>query len=294
MELSLKNVLSLYGLQDFQTTKVVRHKDRRLELATGAGLFELLERRINGKPLIEWYQSIQSKNVFKACERIISFYSNYHAQTVLLGVFTCRGFAGGDLPPRLPHPIFYEDAHFHYDLERDARFSDLENRLVIEWGESHINWHQHLHNKDKAVLEILPIGYLMPFPGFDRVMLTFAQLRYLVQHEMGNREWVQRLAGVNGIYLITDQKDSEQYVGAAYGESSDVGGIWGRWRQYATTNGTGGNLGLTEKLLKCPDKAHDLLFSILQITDKSSRTAVLKLEQTWKEKLGTHVHGLNR
>jgi hypothetical protein len=291
--LSLKRILSLYGLEDFSTTKVLRHQDPSLMADTKMSMFELLQRKFEGKPLLEWYQEVQRDDVFNGCSRVVSFYNNRHGQTILMGVFDCRGKTDELLPPGLPER-FHQDSNYRYVLERDVRFAELENRLVINWGNAHISWHQHLRDKDKEVLEILPSGYLKPFPGFDQVMLTFAELSYLVRHAAGNRDWMNRLAGVNGVYLITDQEDGEQYIGSAYGASSDVGGIWGRWRQYALTDGTGDNVGLAEKLAKNPGKAYHLLFSILQITDKSSEKAVQKLEKLWKDKLGTRVHGLNR
>lgn len=292
-KLSLKRLLSLYGLDDFSATKVLRHQDPSLMADTGMSMFELLQRKFEGKPLLEWYQEVQRDDVFRRCSRVVSFYNNRHGQTILMGVFNCDGKTDEPLPVDLPKR-FYQDSNYRYVFKRDARFAELENRLVIDWGSAHISWHQHLRDRDKAVLEILPAGYLKPFPGFDQVMLTFAELSYLVEHSAGNVDWTRRLAGVNGVYLITDQQDGEQYIGSAYGASSDVGGIWGRWRQYVLTHGSGDNIGLAAKLAVDPGKAYHLLFSILQISDKSSEKAVLKLEKVWKDKLGTRVHGLNR
>lgn len=291
--LSLKLILSLYGLDDCSNTKLLRHQDPSLIADTKMSMFELLQRKFEGKPLLEWYQEVQRDDVLNGCSRIISFYSNHQGQTILMGVFTCHGKTNEPLPVDLPKR-FYQDSNYRYLLERDARFAELENRLVIDWGTAHISWHQHLRDKDKKVLEILPAGYLKPFPGYDQVMLTFAELTYLVHHAAGNRDWMRRLAGVNGVYLITDKDDGEQYIGSAYGASSEVGGIWGRWRRYALTNGTGDNVGLAAKLAKDPSRAYHLLFSILQISDKSSEKAVQKLEKIWKDKLGTRVHGSNR
>src|ERR1700712_2760571 len=118
MALTLKNLLGLYGLTDFAATKIVRHKDARLELFSKMGMFELLERQVEGKPLIEWYQSTQSADVFRACKRIVSFYVNHQNLTVLLGVFDCRGYIAEPLPDGLPHALFYENANFQYQLDR--------------------------------------------------------------------------------------------------------------------------------------------------------------------------------
>ena len=88
------------------------------------------------------------------------------------------------------------------------------------------------------------IAYLLPFPGYDRAHLTFAQLSHMVRLEYGNREWRHRLSAVNGVYLITDQRNGHHYVGSAYGASSDDGGIWRRWKSYVNSGGQGGNVGL--------------------------------------------------
>ena len=39
------------------------------------------------------------------------------------------------------------------------------------------------------------------------------------------------LSAVNCIYLISDKKTGQQYVGSTYGKD----GVWGRWQGYANT-----------------------------------------------------------
>jgi hypothetical protein len=65
----------------------------------------------------------------------------------------------------------------------------------------------------------------VPFPGFDGVLLTYHQLRELVE-DSRYADWRAALAEVQGIYLITDSTNGKQYVGKADG--ADVSSAGGR------------------------------------------------------------------
>jgi hypothetical protein len=75
----------------------------------------------------------------------------------------------------------------------------------------------------------------VPFPGFDRLVLDYAQLQ-AVMREHRYAAGRTALASVIGVYLTTDTRDGRHYVGKADGAES----IRQRWRAYAT-NGDGGN-----------------------------------------------------
>lgn len=289
MTTTLKMFLQSHGMTDFSEIKIVRHQDSRLQ-EKGFDMFELAARTVEGIPLIEWYQSAQGKDVFGTCKRIVSFYVNREGQTVFLGVYEVKGRRSEPMPAAVP-VVIWEGANYFYELERDRSFDDLAHRVVIDWGKSYITWHQWLD--DKKVLEVLPSGYLKPFPGYDRVILKFAELCHLVKYEAGNREWRHRLSAVDGVYLITDQRSGQQYVGSAYGSSVDDGGIWGRWRAYALSGGKGGNVGLEKLLAEDPERSWDFTFSLLQIVERGAKTSVQQLEAIWKQKLGSRTHGLN-
>lgn len=171
MTTTLKMFLQSHGMTDFSEIKIVRHQDSRLQ-EKGFDMFELAARTVEGIPLIEWYQSAQGKDVFGTCKRIVSFYVNREGQTVFLGVYEVNGRRSEPMPAAVP-VVIWEGANYFYELERDRSFDDLVHRVVIDWGKTYITWHQWLD--DKKVLEVLPSGYLKPFPGYDRVILKFAE-----------------------------------------------------------------------------------------------------------------------
>lgn len=81
---------------------------------------------------------------------------------------------------------------------------------------------------DYPVVEIADAEPPVPFPGFNRLTLDFAQLQ-AVMREHRNAAWREALGSVAGIYLITDTLDGRQYVGKADGVDS----IRQRWAAYA-------------------------------------------------------------
>jgi len=70
-------------------------------------------------------------------------------------------------------------------------------------------------------------------------------------------EWMQELGGTCGIYLITDERDGQHYVGSASGNL----GLLKRWRDYVAT-GHGGNQQLIELLQENGARVNDFRFPI--------------------------------
>jgi hypothetical protein len=177
-----------------------------------------------------------------------------------------------------------------YVLDRDERFADLEHRLVVAWGPSPRAWVQSLSpERDKEVMEILPPGFVRPFPGFLEFTLSYAELTRILQQPSAHRDWIRALGSVGGVYLITDRRTGKQYVGSAAG----AGGVLARWRSYAH-NGHGGNRLLRKLVGRHPRRRYDLEFTILQILDKSTADReVLSREVLFKRKLGSRAFGLN-
>lgn len=123
----------------------------------------------------------------------------------------------------------------------------------------------------------------VPFPGFDRLILEYAQLHALMR-EHSCASWGTALASVVGVYLLTDTRDARQYVGKADGAER----IRQRWSTYAT-NGHGGNVelrGLDPSSFRC---------SLLRVFDPSTPTQEIDAaESHFKIALDTRRHGLNR
>ena len=59
-------------------------------------------------------------------------------------------------------------------ITRDYSLSDLEERLVIDWGGSTLSWCQS--RLDKDVVKILQIEQKV-FPGYEKVILKFGELK---------------------------------------------------------------------------------------------------------------------
>lgn len=96
--------------------------------------------------------------------------------------------------------------------------------------------------------------------------------------------WATMLSQWRGIYLIVDQSDGARYVGAAYGDDTN---LLGRWQAHIA-----GAFGVTVKL-----KARNPMnfqFSILErVSPDMPAAEVIALEHTWMRRLQTVEFGLN-
>ena len=247
--------------------KVLRHRDLKTDL------WEL--RRIG---TFGDYQNGQSWDVFGRAKYVISFIAERNRYAKFVGVWQVdaksQNSKGG----------------FRYTTLELPGYSELEGRLVVEWGEGTRSWAQWLHAAgDKTVAELLPPNYVMDFPGFYNITLSYDQLTAIIANPDSNREWQRMLSSVSGVYVILHQASGKQYIGSAYG----VGGIWGRWASYAKSP-SGGNLLLRELLQEDPDSHKSFQFSLLRVLESgATRDEVLDQEALIKRKLGSRTFGLN-
>lgn len=279
MDLGVLDLLKMFGFDPACRSKLVRHQDKRYDV------HDLLRRG-----WLEAYQRFQSKPIFDGQDFVVSFVGaeGTHARFVsVYKVLGRRSGQDGSLPPGCPYSQWQKSA-FYYDLERQAGFEALENRVVIDWGRGALAWHQRTTNK--AVVEVLPTGQLFSvFSDYLEFTLTHAELQYLFNHPAASREWRARLSAVAGVYLILASTTGRQYVGSAYGAE----GFWGRWGAYAAT-GHGGNVQLRQLMAKDSAYPEAFTYSILQIVPRTAAKAeVLTREQHYKEKLGSFATGLN-
>ena len=170
----------------------------------------------------------------------------------------------------------------HYDVEQNAQipFQD------IELPEQSSNYDLIL-----KVQEILREPYSgRSFPGYENIDLSFAELEVLIRND--RRDWKAALASVKGVYLISDKKTDEQYVGATYGDM----GIWQRWNNYVDT-GHGGNVALQKLVKKYKIDYCRKYFQFALLEHRQAHTSVNVIqerEQWWKNILRTRDRGLNR
>ena len=169
-----------------------------------------------------------------------------------------------------------------FDLAVSEHMADLRNRLVIAWPAPRSWWLKGPTAAGYSVMEIAD-AEPVPFPGFDRLVLDYAQLQ-AVMREHRYASWRTALSSVVGIYLITDTLDGRQYVGKADGAQR----IGQRWGVYAA-NGHGSNVELRNV------DANSFRFSLLRVFDPATPTQLInEAESHFKNALDTRRHGLNR
>jgi hypothetical protein len=281
VKLALEHLLLPFGFDPSRRTKLVRHQDSRIDIEALyiAGQFDV-------------YQNYQSRLAFADAEQIISFRGGIGTHAIFVGIYSVDDVDGPKrrkLPANFLFPDMNVSNHYFYSLTRDDKFESVRDRLVIDWGTGTRSWVQNFRPGDKAVVEVLPIGYVREFPGFLDFILRFDELKTIVGNPISNREWHRMLGSVAGVYLILDTLTGRQYVGSAYGGR----GIIGRWADYAR-NGHGGNDQLKALLAERPTATNDFRFSVLQTLSSSlTKREVVAYENRHKEKLGSRAHGLN-
>lgn len=253
-------------LLDESKVKLVRHKDNRVEYRD----------IIKDKNSILEYQKIQSKEVFKDTDFIVSFIGQESTKSLFFGIFKVGG-------------VSFQNGNYYYDLIRTNLFEEFIDRVVIDWGKSAIKWEQWYDKNLKEVLEILPKGFIGNFPGLTNFVLTFDELTKLIENPDANREWKNHLSSINGIYMILDKSNGNQYIGSAYGKE----GIWQRWSEYAKTK-HGGNKSLIELIEKDNNYQKNFQYTVLQnLPSNLNSKEVIRIENLYKIKFGSKTYGLN-
>ena len=162
---------------------------------------------------------------------------------------------------------------------------DLQNRLVIDYCATrnivNVNW------KTMAKKPVISISSRR-FEGYENILWTYSDLEHYINHAEIYDDYYSALSSVNGVYLIVDTKDHKQYVGSASGDE----GIWGRWKGYVKTSGTGGNKKLGQHLGQEQNQYRNLQYTILEVIPKTGnkdkdRLFVLERETLYKKKLQT-------
>jgi hypothetical protein len=264
--LRLLDLLHFERFRHDRFVKVLRHKDSKRDL------WELRSKGRFGD-----YQNRQSWDVFGKARYIISFIAERHKYAKFVGVWEV-------ISKRKKRK------GYQYRTRELSGFQNLERRLIVLWGDGARSWGQWLHRQgNKEIVELLPSNYVMDFPGYYNLRLSYEEMRNMVSNPASHREAHRMLSSVSGVYLILDTRSGKQYVGSAYG----AGGVWARWRSYSKSP-SGGNV-LLKKLLKIkPKRYRDFQFSILRVLeDGATRDEVIKYEALTKRKLGSKAFGLN-
>ena len=280
--LSIRELLSLRGLDVSKRIKVVRHKDARKEVVINGKLEQ-------GNPY-DWYrynrdlfigyQSEQGRDVFKDVDYIVSFIGEQGTTARFVGVYHIDGLEMKSFPDG--------SSCYYYKMSQLTGFETLEERIIIDWGKGALSWNQWLtKDKDKEVIEITP-GCDNVFPGYEKVLLRLGDLQNIIKKEYP--EWKKMLSAVNCIYVISDRKSRSLYIGSTYNQD----GIWGRWKVYAETGGHGNDITLKKLCTEDPQYGNNLSWSILEILPLNiSLDEAVAIETRYKNKLGREVCSLN-
>ena len=253
----------------------------------------------SGIDYFEMYQRIQPENYFHGKEYVFSFVGETKATARFIAVYRVKGVKR--LKKSYVSNDYWEqfgDIHdlkkdYYYDLEKLDILADLQDRLVIDYGGTR----NIVHVKWNTIAEKPVVGISSRvFEGYENVIWKFSDLEKYIGHEDIYSDLYMALSSVNGVYLIIDTVDYGQYIGSASGSY----GIWGRWRDYLKTNGTGGNKKLREHLEKNPGRYRKLQFTILEAIPRTGnetkdKETAQKREAWYKRKLMTRNEetGLN-
>lgn len=279
----LSSIFKEYGI-DIEQTKLVRHPLNKEDV-----------RDVYNRGMIEAYQSTQSKNCFDNCKYIAAFMGTNKTEALFIGMYEIiESVAGSEvaslMPEGYPYPEHFAADHIYYKMKKLDDMSDMNKKLVIDWGQATRSWFQWANN-DKEVLSISNRDEI-EFPGYEEMILSYADLGDIVDGEIRYRKWIEALKNVNGIYLICDTKRNKQYVGSTYNDD----GILGRWTEYYKTH-HGGDVDIKEHLRKYPDAYYDFQFTILRILPKNvADKEAIRVESIYKNKLCIRnpEYGLNR
>lgn len=269
-----------------QRIKLVRHLDNREVKTIGNEKYEeslyLLYRTKNEVFLT--YQNEQKTANFVNVEYIVSFIGEENRSARFVGVYKNCGH------------VETNEERSVFDFQKVDGFKELEEKVIIDWGDNAISWHQWWKN-DKYVTRIdrgMSEDDIPVFTSYEDVMLDYHQLRAIF--DKNNEEWRSKLEACNCVYLILDKETGKQYVGVTYRDKKSSGkGIWGRWKEYVETGGHGNDVSLMELWEK--DNTYPATYfqwCILEIlplnvTDKYA----IDRESLYKEKFGTRKFGYN-
>ena len=163
--------------------------------------------------------------------------------------------------------------------------SELIGRVVIGFKRDFRQSYCLLDNylEDLDVIEVRRNEYSIPFPGYDKVRISWEELYTVIDTDA----WKKPLLNRKGVYLITDISNGKMYVGSATGNNK----LWRRWKSYIRT-GHGKN----KALMKLSKKhiRENFQYTILDTYTASTDDAEIRQrEQWWKEVLKTKEYGYN-
>ncbi len=255
--------------------------------------FAKYNREIETHPLDDWvsdpqiwqrwqeYKSTNPRSVFNR-RFIFSLMQFYHETDIWLfgGVFEVLEDQGDQFVVELTE----QGQNFIGRLKLRAWYPAMNVRPTLE---------KHYYRCQNGIRKILKVQEILrepysgrSFPGYENIDLSFAELEALVRND--RPDWRVPLTSMKGVYLISDKKTDEQYVGATYGDM----GIWQRWKNYVET-GHGGNAALQELVQECGIDYCRKYFQFALLEHRQAHTSVdviQEREKWWKNILRTRLN----
>lgn len=276
--LYLSDVLKRAGL-DVTKVKLIRHA------LSDKGFYDCYK-----AGMVKEYTQQQKNNFSCGYDYWIVFIADGGTSCRLEGCYKVNGFIRDDekaVPKGFPHPEWFKGEGSYYNLQRTDLLLEMEGRLIIDWGKSTRSWHQKALN-DKQIVAVQS-NQKRIFTGYENLILSYDDLKDIVEDRITYENWHTALSSVNAIYLIVDTKEGKQYVGSAYGKN----GLLGRWSVYVNT-GHGNNKLMKQEVCNHPDRYKYFQFSVLQILPKTmTDEEIIHMETLWKNKLMSKEFGMN-
>lgn len=279
--LNFSDVLKKVGL-DPQRVKLIRHSLADKEFKA---CYE--------KNMVWEYTRVQNNTFSNGYDYWCVFISAESTTAKFFACYKANGYVidTPDVKPAgFPLDAWFQGQHAFYDLAPVDLLKEYEGRLLVEWGKGTLAWAQKGTN-EKPIIAIQDKRLFNSFNGYENFILTYDELKNIVNDPMAYESWHTALSSVNAIYLIVDRKNGKQYVGSAYGKD----GLLGRWTHYVDSLHGGDKL-MKELLCDYPDRYMHFQFSILQLLPKTATPDdVINTETLWKKKLLTYEpFGMNQ
>jgi len=277
MALTFNAILQNSGI-DPSSVRLLRHCDPRVQR-------QVFQAAIAKDPRFDRYQAAQGDPrviaMIKSAKHIAGFVVDEAGDSVFVGTWQVLGPSRTTYDP--PFVGMAENTKVP-TVFATRRVDDLDldlyrGRLVVDWGPGQRAWVQRAEKRDKPIIELRRQIAEPAFPGYLSFQCALSEIEALP------RTWIAALRACGGVYLLVHRERANVYVGSAAGAD----GFFGRWRSYQ--DGHGGNVAMRE----LDGDAKDYDVSILETAGSGQdEHAILRLEERWKVKLGSRLHGLNR
>ena len=271
------------GFDKSDKIKMIRMKSDREEIMIGRTLqtMELRDIYKYHRDQFEEYFKEETKPIFDDVEYVVVLLAEDGTDSRLVGVYKNQGEDSMKSKTMNLH---------YYNLVALNEFESLIDRVIVDWGLHHEQWHQWWKNI-KYVTRI--DGYTdknVPiFDSYADVMLNYSELKAVIY---GNDEvWKRSLQSVNCIYGIVDKSNGRIYIGSTYGAT----GIYGRWKDYADNTGKWYGVELKKRIKEDPGHIHKLQWIILEVLPlKVIEEKAVRRESFYKEKFCSRLYGYNK